>query len=242
MNFSGTPQRPSRHNEEGRQENRLRRFRRLAGQKIAPLRRWLDGLRASPLESLPDAPDLFRAYRFLLAQSNLERRPGGWFYEGRFYPDYITVGGASHAIFREALRFCRGRGIDIGAGLWPLPGATAVDIWRGPGTAHSLADIANGSLDYVFSSHCLEHIENWRAAMKEWVTKLKPGGLLFLYLPHPECAIWRPGSPFVGDGHKWVPTPELLRQGLAELGCAIEACDDGPDAMFSFWVCGRKEL
>ena len=206
------------------------------------LKRIFQRLMTPSLESLPNAPDLFLVYRDLCRHRDVERRPGGWFYEGRFYPDYITVGGASHAIFREALRFCRGRGIDIGAGLWPLPGATAVDIWRGPGTAHSLADIANGSLDYVFSSHCLEHIENWRAALKEWITKLKPGGLLFLYLPHPECAIWRPGSPFVGDGHRWVPTPELLRQGLAELGCAIEACDDGPDAMFSFWVCGRKEL
>ena len=50
--------------------------------------------------------------------------------------------------------------VDIGAGLWPLPGAVAVDLERGVGSGLSIADFENVSLDYVFSSHCLEHIEN----------------------------------------------------------------------------------
>src|SRR5438067_457437 len=81
------------------------------------------------------------------------------------------------------------------------PGAS-----RGPGAERWIGDFEDGSLDYVFSSHCLEHIEVWRTALAEWVRKLRPSGHILLYLPHPDCAIWRPGSPFVGDGHKWVPT------------------------------------
>ncbi len=193
-----------------------------------------------PLTSLPNAPDLFHVYHYLQRHPDLERGPGGWLYMGKFYPDYLTVGGAGHAIFREALKYCQGQGIDIGAGLWPLPGAIPVDVWRGPGMGRTILDFKDGSLDYVFSSHCLEHIENWQEAFSEWLKKLKPGGKVFLYLPHPHCAIWHPGSPFVQNGHKWIPTPEIIKRTFQEFGCEIEQFDDGPDAMHSFYVCGRR--
>jgi len=193
-----------------------------------------------PLEFLPQAPDLFRAYRQLQSHPELARKPGGWIYRGKFYPDYLTVGGASPVIFSVALKYCQGRGIDVGAGLWPLPGAIPLDLERGAGSGRKVADFDDLSLDYVFSSHCLEHIENWRPALIDWIKKLKPGGTLFLYLPHPECAIWHPGSPFVGTGHKWIPDPEIIRAALGEFNFKIVAADDGPDAMQSFFVCAKK--
>ena len=217
----------------------MMRIERLA----MPLRRLggkLRRLMLPRLEALPDVPDLFHVYRSLQAHPNLERRPGGWVYQGRFYPDYLTVGGASHAIFATALEHCQGRGVDVGAGLWPLPGAMPVDVWRGMGAGRTISEYADGSLDYVFSSHCLEHIDAWRDALAEWVRKLKSGGVLFLYLPHPDCAIWHPGSPFVGAGHKWIPTPEVVKQALRDLYCDVIAFSDGPDAMQSFWICGRR--
>lgn len=193
-----------------------------------------------PLESLPDAPDLFLAYRGFSRHPDLQRSPGGWLYKGNFYPDYLTVGGASHTIFRTALRHCSGKGIDVGAGYWPLPGSIAVDLYRGEGLARSLDDFDDGSLDFVFSSHCLEHIAEWRPALLQWTSKLKAGGIIFLYLPHPSCAIWHPGSPMVGDVHKWIPELETVASCLKELGCDIVASDDGPDAMCSFYICARK--
>lgn len=193
-----------------------------------------------PLESLQNVPDLLHIYRFLSHHPELERKPGGWLYKGDFYPDYLTVGGASHAIFRKALKFCRGKGIDIGAGFWPLPGSIPVDIERGVGLNKSIENFADGSLNYIFSSHCLEHIENWEETLSKWLKKIKPGGILFLYLPHPDCAIWHPGSPFVGDGHKWIPTPELLKQTLKSLTCEVIHFDDGPDAMQSFYICCKN--
>jgi SAM-dependent methyltransferase len=193
-----------------------------------------------PLELMPNAPDLFKGYRWLNSRPDVERQLGGWVYQGTFYPDYLTEGGASGAIFREARKFCRGEGIDVGAGHWPLPGATAIDLERGVGAGRSWSEFADESLDFVFSSHCLEHIEDWNGALDEWTEKVRPGGHLFLYLPHPECAIWRPGSPFVGTGHKWSPTPEVIKGAIADRGFAVVASDDGPDAMQSFYVCGRK--
>ena len=192
---------------------------------------------------LPNVPDLFHVYRYLYQHHDLEWKPDGWAYKGRFYPDYLIVGEASHAIFRVALRFCKGVGIDVGAGLWPLPGSISVDTERGAGVGKSVSDFVDDplDLDYVFRSHCLEHIENWLEALAEWVKKLKTGGIILLYLPHPDCAIWHPGSPFVGNGHKWIPTPEVIKQTLRELGCEIVTFDDGPAAMQSFYVCGRRQ-
>jgi SAM-dependent methyltransferase len=195
-----------------------------------------------PIEKLPNSPDLFRFYRGLIKHPLLEREPGGWIYMERFYPDYLTVGGASYAIRLQAQKFCKGRGVDVGAGLWPLPGSIPIDIERGPGRDFSIADIEDNSIDYVFSSHCLEHIEKWQKDLKEWISKLKKGGIVFLYLPHPECKIWEPGSPFVGCGHRWKPTPEIIKRFLQEVHCEIVQFDDGPDAMQSFYVCACKRM
>lgn len=195
---------------------------------------------SEPLELLPDCPELFKAYRRLIRHPELERVAGGGISKGRFYPDYLTVGGAGCAIFRVASGYCKGKGIDIGAGYWPLPGAIPLDTERGPGVGRTVSDFDDGSLDCVFSSHCLEHIVQWRSVLAQWVGKLKPGGIVFLYLPHPECGIWHPGSPFVGDGHKWVPTPEAVSRALQEMGFEVVEKDEGPDAMMSFYICARK--
>jgi len=193
-----------------------------------------------PLETLPNVPDLFHVYRAFSGAPGLVRRPGAWEFEGRVYPDLLTVGGASLLIAREASKHCTGQGVDIGAGLWPLPGAMPVDIWRGPGAGRSIDDVPAGSLDFVFSSHCLEHVAEWETALTRWVSLVRPGGVVFLYLPHPDCGLWRPGSPMVGDEHKWQPTPAILKRALADRGCELLASDDGPDAMMSFFVCVRR--
>jgi SAM-dependent methyltransferase len=200
----------------------------------------LNRLIEPPLESFPHAPEIFGFYRYLARHPELTRKPGGWEYKDRFYPDYMTVGGASQAIFREAKKYCQGKGVDVGAGFWPLPGATPVDPFRGPGMTQAIEDIESHSLDYVFSSHCLEHIENWKDALKLWGDRVKIGGVFFLYLPHPISGIWQPGSPMVADGHKWSPDPNVIQVALRELGFEIVSFDPGPDAMDSFYVCARK--
>ena len=122
----------------------LRRSSKAVRHKVARpmrvLRKTLRRLTMPSLESLPNAPDLFHVYRYLHQHPDLERKPGGWLYKGKFYPDYLTVGGAGHAIFREALNLCQGQGIDVGAGLWPLSGAIPVDVWRGPGVGRTVSD------------------------------------------------------------------------------------------------------
>lgn len=110
-------------------------------------------------------------------------------YQGGTFPDYLRRGNACQFIAPTALKFCQGRGFDVGCGKWPLPGAIPVDISNGVDAYH----LPEGDgLDYVFSSHCLEHLDDPVRAIEGWRDRLRDGGVLFLYLPHPDMRYWRP--------------------------------------------------
>jgi SAM-dependent methyltransferase len=64
------------------------------------------------------------------------------------------------------------------------------DASRPPGRqflreATELTGLADGSYDTVLSSHCLEHVANPLAALREWRRVVRPGGHLLLALPDP---------------------------------------------------------
>jgi hypothetical protein len=50
--------------------------------------------------------------------------------------------------------------------------------------ATDLSFLADGSYDFLLSSHMLEHSANPLKALHEWLRVLKPDGTLFLVLPH----------------------------------------------------------
>jgi len=109
-------------------------------------------------------------------------------YRGEWYPDYLKRGNAMQFIAPTAAYFCQGRGLDIGAGRWPLPGAVPIELQDGKDGN----GLPQGEWDFIFSSHCLEHLVDPVAALEHWKTRLRPGGTLFLYLPHPQMRYWRP--------------------------------------------------
>lgn len=121
-------------------------------------------------------------------------------YRGRIYPSYLRDGNACRFVAPIAEHFCRGHGLDVGAGRWPLPGAIPVELQQG-GDAMNLPA---GEFDYVFSSHCLEHLPNPVAALEHWRSRLKPGGVLCLYLPHPDMTYWLPQH-CRKHLHSWAP-------------------------------------
>jgi SAM-dependent methyltransferase len=157
-------------------------------------------------------------------------------YRGKIYPDRLNGGNAEASIRETALRFCRGRGIDVGASEWPFPGAVAIQQERGL----QLDDVPEGSLDFVFSSHCLEHIEPWQSALTVWISKLKPGGVLFLYLPHEDMELWHPGAPWAGPSHKWIPTWQAIVPFLESQGMTVTEVERGRDALWSFHIAARR--
>jgi SAM-dependent methyltransferase len=158
---------------------------------------------------------------------------------GDLYPERLNVGNACSFIAEKALGYCRGRGIDVGASEWPLPGAIPVRD-EPHQNAYKLDSFPDGSLDFVFTSHCLEHLARWRDALDLWIEKLKPGGILFLYLPHESMKMWRRCGPWVGLGHQWIPTWEVLVPLLQDRGMEIVEHNPGRDGYWSFHIAARR--
>lgn len=99
----------------------------------------------------------------------------------------------------DIVRFTRGRVLDIGCGAYKaFPHFIGVDNLHHVKAFHAefhpdvvaeaydLSLFADGSMDSVFSSHTLEHLEDPLRALKEWWRVIKKGGYLVLYLPHKE--------------------------------------------------------
>jgi glycosyltransferase involved in cell wall biosynthesis len=64
-----------------------------------------------------------------------------------------------------------------------VPQAIGVDLDYPGYDGHTLP-FADGSQDAVFSSHCLEHVDDCRVALRDWFRVLKSGGYLVLAVPH----------------------------------------------------------
>ena len=78
--------------------------------------------------------------------------------------------------------YLRGRGIDIGSGDDPvLPDVRRFDV--ADGDANVITRHVDERFDFVFSSHCLEHMRDPRAALREWWQLVRPGGYLFFIVP-----------------------------------------------------------
>lgn len=92
---------------------------------------------------------------------------------------------------RFATRFFVGNGIDIGSGQDPLgnyaeqfPLMNSCREWDlKDGDAQLLASLGDASLDFVHSSHCLEHMCEPREALSNWLRVLKEGGHLIVTVP-----------------------------------------------------------
>lgn len=162
-----------------------------------------------------------------------------WEYRGVLYPDRLTHKNATENILETALKYCQGGGIDVGAGRFPFSNAISIQNDKNQ-NAYALPEIENESLDYVYSSHCLEHLTYPWDAVKLWISKLRTGGVIFLYLPHPDMKLWRPGAPWVGDQHKWIPEFETVKWKLQELGLKIVGGDGERDNLWSWYIVARK--
>ncbi|CAK0745062.1 Class I SAM-dependent methyltransferase [Azospirillaceae bacterium] len=151
------------------------------------------------------------------------------------YPGYLVRGEAAASCLYHAKKYCHGRGVDVGAGKFPFPGARPIE--NNPDEHAYKIQEADGALDYVFSSHCLEHLDHWREALLEWRRALKSGGILYLYLPHPACLMWSPKSL---HHHLWQPEPDALAEHVTSIGFEIIEHTLFPDSYMSFHIVARR--
>jgi SAM-dependent methyltransferase len=108
----------------------------------------------------------------------------------------------------SARRYCVGRGLEIGGAAHNPFGLRSlnVDVTGSLDTAFKKLEIAacgkalpvdmvasgdaipvaDGSQDFVVSSHVLEHMPDPIGAMLEWDRVVRPGGVMFMIVPHKE--------------------------------------------------------
>jgi SAM-dependent methyltransferase len=116
---------------------------------------------------------------------------------------------------RFASRYLMGNGIDISGGNDPVsqfrevfPGMREVHVWdpQVDGDAQFLANVPDASLDFVHSTHRLEHMHDPYEALRNWFRVLRPEGHLVCMVPDED--LYEQGrfpSTFNAD-HKWTFT------------------------------------
>ncbi len=108
-------------------------------------------------------------------------------------------------------RYFVGQGVDIGGkpdpleqfkGIFPL--MREARTWDlEDGDAQYMADVADGSLDFVHSSHCLEHMVDVRVALGNWVRIVRPGGFLIITVPDEDLYEHGQWPSRFNSDHKW---------------------------------------
>lgn len=140
--------------------------------------------------------------------------------------------------------YCVGRGLDIGCGDDPLstPYGTVTPYDKRDGDA-TFIDKFIERFDFVYSSHCLEHLHEPDIAIRSWYDQVKTGGYLIVCVPHRDLYEKKKFLPsnFNSD-HKsfWLPekSDNIHTYGVRELfnkvldGCKydwiqIKACNEG---------------
>ena len=111
---------------------------------------------------------------------------------------------------RFASRWFVGVGLDVGGGDDSLglyvelfPRIDKVIVYDEPqGNAQLLDNVEDNSFDFLYSSHCLEHLDDPYEAMGNWIRVVKPGGHLIVNVPDEdlyEQGVW---PSLYNTGHK----------------------------------------
>lgn len=157
----------------------------------------------------------------------------------------------SRKIVWEVAPYLRGRGIDVGAGDFKvLPHVISVDnghhaifgFQHKPdivAEADNLSIIASQSLDFVYSSHTLEHVLDMEKTLREWWRVIKQGGLLVLYLPHKD---FYPniGQPGANPDHKRDFLPDDVIAAMPLGWDLVDRQERNNDNEYSFLLVFRK--
>ena len=128
------------------------------------------------------------------------------------YPLFQSEGNAAQFAIPFAKHVCVGTGVDVGCNRleWSFPGSLPVDPVIND---YDALNFPYENLDYIFSSHCLEHLYDWVSVLDYWTSKLKIGGVLFLYLPDYSQEYWKPWN---NRKHLNIFSPTIIKDYLQD--------------------------
>ena len=157
-------------------------------------------------------------------------------FKNKFYPKFQSEGNAAQFAIPYAKHFCKGNGIDIGCNRkeWMFPGALPVDPVIND---YDALNFPYNNLDYIFSSHCLDHLYDWVDVLDYWTSKLKSGGILFLYLPDYSQEYWKPWN---NRKHLNILTPQIILDYMNDNNYT-NTFNSGVDLNNAFMVVGEKK-
>lgn len=136
-------------------------------------------------------------------------------------PEFQSEGNAAQFCKPFAQKVCVGHGVDVGCNRkeWAYVdrnGTPAIMVDPAlPDCRFDAYNLPPSQYDYLISSHCLEHLSDWVKALDYWHSKLKKGGVLFLYLPSYESTYWRPWH---NRKHIHTFVPNILKDYLTDRG------------------------
>lgn len=158
-------------------------------------------------------------------------------HDNNIYPEFQTNGNAARFAMPFAKEMLSGNGLDIGCMKpeWAFPGAKMIDLkiddeWD----AFNLPD---EKYDYIFSSHCVEHLCDWVGALDYWKDHLREGGIMFLYLPDYSQTYWRPWN---NRKHMNILTPEYLKDYFTARDFSNILVSSGADLYNAFYAVAQK--
>jgi len=142
----------------------------------------------------------------------LSQKLGGWRWKGIFtYREtFINI------IFNDNLR-----GVDFGGSQRPISShidivdIESIDYYNRPIKYHKLSEVEY-PIDYIFSSHTLEHIPNLGDVLEEMYDALVEDGILALNLPSYSCKRWWANTGNWMGGTPHVHTFKLKKSNITE--------------------------
>ena len=111
--------------------------------------------------------DLNRKVGSESSRSYKEKCQNGFFDKYMFGKTAVEVGGTGYSEGAQPI----------------LPGVINIDIDY-PGYDGLHMPFEDESQDYIYTSHCLEHIEDYKTALREWYRVTKTGGYMVIIVPH----------------------------------------------------------
>jgi hypothetical protein len=115
-------------------------------------------------------------------------------HSGIKYPKFQSEGNAARWIMPLAQYYLSGVGLDIGycKEEWKFPNAIGIEPTIDYRYDAMCLPPTFDEYDFIFNSHVLEHIkENYYVVLDYWLSKIKIGGILFMYLPHKSQTYWK---------------------------------------------------
>jgi hypothetical protein len=158
-------------------------------------------------------------------------------FKNKKYPSFQSIGNASQFAIPYAKHVCIGEGYDIGCMKkeWAFPRSIPIDLSFNDG--YHATNLPKKEVDYIFSSHCLEHILDWVSVMDYWYDTLKQGGVLFLYLPDYSQEYWKPWN---NRKHFNILSSEIIKDYMLDKGY-INVFVSDVDLNNSFMAFGEKK-